>query len=104
MTEGKSSSVISNQNFSFEKDLIKRISHNQLIWRSLSPFALSSSFNASQPTLPLFSDDITKRRDQLVRNVYDRLSWSDLGDYFSTLINEMDLGIVVSNLGNRYQF
>ena len=99
----RQSSTTSNQNFSFEKELLQRISNSQLISTliiAISIIIRHLSFTSLQPTSPFLSENILGRRDQLLRTIYDRLSWSDIGDYFSNLINEMGLGMNVSNVSN----
>ena len=98
----KGNSATSNQNFSFEKELLQRIRQSHPISSLSLPLALSSLFTSSLRLMsPFLPDTIAGGTDQLLRTVYDRLSWSDIGDYFSTLINEIGLGLNVSNISSR---
>ena len=47
--------------------------------------------------------DLLGQKENLGFNLQtlSRLSWSDIGDYFSTLINEIGLGLNVSNISSR---
>ena len=97
----KGNNATSYQNFSFEKELLHRISHSHPILFPSLPLA-SSLFTSSQPSSPFLSENFAGGSDQLLRTIYDRLSWTDIGSYFSTLINGMGLGQNISDSGHIY--
>ena len=67
---------------------------------------LSNNYNSNSNITSIISNyyDLFGQKENLGFNLQtlSRLSWSDIGDYFTTLINEMGLGQNVSNIsGSR---